>query len=226
MATLNTITVPNPFDVNATDLPIFDGDLTGAGNVLADGTYIATRECIEDGDPYAPERGTLTVADGTATFRPFARTPETVIGVRDADGDTLCSAECPMLPEGEHVNDLTDATVGSNTDGDRTMCCCCGGTLLDYDHDGATFDVVYALRAAGAVAGELEGTGGNCQRVAATLPDGRRVWVTDGDAFRPDGIGMWAAIATADDDENPVVLIDGPHNPVGLYRSVIAALTA
>ena len=226
------ITVPQPTDVDGTDMPLWEGDdLTRAATALTVGVYLATREQYdEDGDPMLPEDGTLTVCvNGFASFRPFARTIGTAFGVTGG-GDLLCGYSCPDLTDEDTdpMRPATLATLGEWFDLTDQHCHACGTKVLGYDHEGGTTDVMLALAAA--VNGhtltelEVERTGGNCSRVVAVLADGRRVWATDGDAFRPDGIGLWAALAADDEDDNPATLYEGAHDPVALYRKVRAAL--
>lgn len=228
-------TVNQPTDLDGTDLPMAEGDLASVAAALNDGTYLATAQVADDdGDPVNESQdGTLTVADGTATFRPFSRTPATVFGVTGG-GDTLCGYSCPDLTGQEDVDAMVPATLGNLSDLAEVECDGCGTTILRYADAAATEDVRLAVLAATGADGGVAGTGGGCTAFIADLPDGREVWVTCGDASQPDGIGMVAAIRDRQCDEwdDTHILIDGTeanniaaaHNPVGLYRALRAAL--
>lgn len=224
------VTVNHPDDLDGTDIPLIDGDLPGIASYLTPGTYLGTSQDFADGVEQGDATpGTITVyTDRMATFRPFARTAETRGGFA-YEGDVSCGDTCGAMGEDDNVHDYAPLTIGTMADHDldhaAVHCTACGETVLDYDHAGGTADVHAALRAATGAPTVEEGTGGNCSRVVALLPDGRRVWVTDGDAFRPDGIGLWAALADSDDDDEPTVVYEGAHDPVALYRAVRRALT-
>jgi hypothetical protein len=215
------ITIPDPTDLDGTDLPIFEGDLVTLPLALEDGTYVASVTEYDGPDPMLPIDGTVTIADGAVTWRPFSRTPSTVIGARK-DGDTFCTEHAPEGAEPLTVGDLTWCEIPS-CDDERHP-------INDYmfDEAGAMEDTHYAVLAATGIAGGRVGTGGGCEAYGIDWPDGRYLYVTNGDAQAPDGLWYSAGVYTTADDDEPRDVIHEAHNPVALARNLrrIAAETA